>query len=356
MTMTDDTPAPTAVAEAVNATAFVAASRALEVARFISPGEFSVWLQLAEVMAASGPNGGLPAELINNSAAIVNRMLLAQSLDIPLWLAVQETYVVSNQTGMSAELMRGLLIRSGYRYDIVRADATACTMTIESPHKPGMRQVSWTIDEAQVAGLIDNPKMDLWRKYPADMLVARCTSRLCRRYAPDATKGIGYTREELMDIATEADGVSPHSERLADAVAELVGNAAAEDTTHKTLGKLAAEAQTRGLMAQFTASDGPGAGRRLRFYLRDRWDETAPEGPPAAASAVVPVLGAVHTVALPAGPVPAGGGAVAGLPGIANRLDACGHCKLTAVVANGDHNPGCPQRAAAVPEHLMPGA
>ena len=53
---------------------------------------------------------------------------------------------------------------------------------------------------------------DVWKKYPADMLVARATSRLARLVFPDTT--IGYTPEELqrVDLSGEYDYVDVGAE------------------------------------------------------------------------------------------------------------------------------------------------
>ena len=302
-------------------------------ASFTSPGSTAEWLAQAQALAGAGPASGLPMELLGNPGAVLARMYHAQALDIPIWHTIQDTFVVDGQIGMKAALMRGLILRSGHSYTIDRADEEACWMTLYRHDDPQPRPVAWTIEEAEVAGLLDDPKLEHWWRYPKDMLVARCSSRMARGYAPDSVAGFGYTKEEL--VAASSGDAAPATPELDDAVAEVVAAATAADVTPGKLQKLSKEAAARGLMNQFTDEDGPAEGARLRAWIHDRW---------------IALTGGMPAVAAKAAPTPAAAPAapVRGMDG--NNLMKCGKCKYMEFITNGDHNPDCAQRVAPVKE------
>ena len=311
----------------------------MAVARFVPPGPtMADWLRMAEVLAASGRASGLPDMLLGDPSAVVAKMLHAQALDIPLWTAVQDTFVVDGQVGMSAALMRALLLRAGHQYDVERCDKTMCTMTlyrVEQPTK--VLRCSWTLEEATVAGLT---KKAVWERYPTDMLAARCTGRLVRRYAPDVARGFGYTREELEQAAADRHhGQWMATSELDDEVAETVRLVdAAEDQS--SVEAIARRAALAGLMQQTTADGTP-----LREYLTRTWRALSPAK--AGHDDDEPDTGGTGTDALPADEkqvtvaLPVGGGLLMDDPGTATG--ACG-CRLVEVVANGDHSVGCSLR------------
>ena len=84
--------------------------------------------------------------------------------------------------------------------------------TLEVTHKWKKRNpVSFTIDEAEKLGLLNK---DNWRKQPAAMLRARCTTKCLRMHVPEIAAGI-YDPHELND-STEPDQTRPELEDKVD--------------------------------------------------------------------------------------------------------------------------------------------
>ena len=73
----------------------------------------------------------------------------------------------------------------------VQCDNEAAVISVSRDGEPPV-QISFTADDAKRAGLSG----DNWRKYPSDMLWARCVSRVARRIFPDVTLGI-YVPEDI---------------------------------------------------------------------------------------------------------------------------------------------------------------
>ena len=85
--------------------------------------------------------------------------------------------------------------RAGVTWEIVKLDATECTMIFKRPDFEDMR-VSFTEEDARRAGLANK---DNYKNWPEDMNFARCSSRGVRRIAPDAILSAPYSAEEMED-------------------------------------------------------------------------------------------------------------------------------------------------------------
>jgi len=144
---------------------------------------------------------GLAPKSLRNPQACATVILKGDELGIPPMTAIQELHVIDGKVGMSAELMRALILRKipGSQIEVVESTDKVCTLKGSRPgHKP--MEVSFTMEDATMQKLDGK---DNWRKEPSDMLYARATSRLKRRYFPDACVGV-YTTEEVMATLPEA--------------------------------------------------------------------------------------------------------------------------------------------------------
>lgn len=135
-----------------------------------------------------------PAHFRNRPANVLLVSLAAEALDLDLFTAMQELYVVQGKIGMSAGLTATLVRKAGHRLRVIETTATSATVEIvrhDDPEAPF--RVTWTMEDAKRAGLSGGS----WNKYPAAMLVARATTAAARLACPEALSGIGYTPEEL---------------------------------------------------------------------------------------------------------------------------------------------------------------
>jgi hypothetical protein len=135
-----------------------------------------------------------PAHFRNRPANVLLVSLAAEALDLDLFTAMQELYVVQGKIGMSAGLTATLVRKAGHRLRVLETTATTATVEIvrhDDPEAPF--RVTWTMEDAKRAGLSGGS----WNKYPAAMLVARATTAAARLACPEALSGVGYTPEEL---------------------------------------------------------------------------------------------------------------------------------------------------------------
>lgn len=152
--------------------------------------EWDAMKQQAEVLVASG---FLPPEL-DTANKVLTVLMCGRELGVPPMQAVRGIHVVKGRPSLSAELMLALAYQNipGFKLKIEASNEQLCRITVQRPSSEPVT-ISFSIGDAQRAGLAHG---DNWKKYPAAMLRARCTSAILRVVAPDAIRGI-YTPEEL---------------------------------------------------------------------------------------------------------------------------------------------------------------
>lgn len=159
----------------------------------------------------------LPSHFVGKPQNVLAVMVASRALDIPLWQALQHLHLVKGKTGMSADLMRSLLLRAGYRVTYPRRDREAATCRIVNPVNQEITEITWTIEEALAAGLVDKIRDDRsvearsdenkvlpWEAHTASMLTARATTTAARLAAADILLGMGYLPEELDEVPDRA--------------------------------------------------------------------------------------------------------------------------------------------------------
>ena len=96
------------------------------------------------------------------------------------------------------------MLKSGLAeyFQLVESTDKICTYSTKRKDAPKAQQLSYTLEQAQQAGLLAPPRANKepsnWHKIPTQMLRARCKSELARLEYPDLLAGL-YTPEELKD-------------------------------------------------------------------------------------------------------------------------------------------------------------
>jgi hypothetical protein len=138
-------------------------------------------------------SGFLPAHL-KSAEQVIAVMLAGRDLKIPPSTAIRNLFVVQGKVSMSADLMLALAYSRipGFLFSV---DESTPEKAVVSSKRPGGKTVvtTFTIKDAAMADLT---RGDNWRKYPAQMLLARAKSGNLRITAADALCGI-YTPGEL---------------------------------------------------------------------------------------------------------------------------------------------------------------
>jgi transposase-like protein len=141
---------------------------------------------------------------IGDQAGVMMIMLAARELGIPPMQALNGGLnIIQGKVEISARMMNALIRKSGHHMSVKESTDTSCTIHGRRNDNSDTLTVSYTLAEAQKAGLV-KPGGG-WVKNPKDMCFARALSRLARQLFSDVI-GIGYVEGEIKAI--EGDKIS----------------------------------------------------------------------------------------------------------------------------------------------------
>lgn len=133
----------------------------------------------------------VPEAMRNKPAAVAAAMLTGREMGIEPMMALRHIHVVKGKPGLSAELMRAQVLAKGHEIDYLETTDTRCVVAGRRRGESEWTRVTFTADQAKRA------KIDLGG-YPEDKLLARATTRLCRRKFADVVAGLAAV-DELED-------------------------------------------------------------------------------------------------------------------------------------------------------------
>lgn len=136
-----------------------------------------------------------------NESEAFSLMCIAQANGLHPAKAAERYHIIQGRPAMKADAMLSSFQESGGKVKWIKRTDTECKLWLSHP-QGGELEVAWTIERAQKAGLGGK---DNWKKFPAQMLSARCVSEGVRALFPACLSGM-YTPEEVSDF-TKAPAV-----------------------------------------------------------------------------------------------------------------------------------------------------
>lgn len=131
--------------------------------------------------------------------AVLSTVLAGRELGLPAMVSLRAFHVIEGKATLSAEAIRARVLTSGKAKFFRRTERTATRATFETQRgdDPPV-SLTYTIEEAKAAWTRGDAKWaaSAWGTAPADMLIARCSSKLAREVYPDVTLGL-YAAEEF---------------------------------------------------------------------------------------------------------------------------------------------------------------
>ncbi len=132
-------------------------------------------------------------------AAVLSTILAGREMGFATMASLRAFHIIEGKPSMSAGAIHSLVLRSGKAkyFRCTERTATRATFETQRGDDPPFT-MSYTIEEAQTAWTKDQKAWGNsgWGRNPADMLVARCTSKLARLVYPDVVMGL-YAPEEM---------------------------------------------------------------------------------------------------------------------------------------------------------------
>jgi hypothetical protein len=156
--------------------------------------------QLGEWMAHSGLFG-----LTKPEQGFVLALECIASRQTPLtWK--KSNHVINGQIAMKSEAMLSGLMDAGWEIDWVQFDSQAAIADFCKGQKKV--RISFTAEDAKLAGLLPAKPGSGWQKFPAAMMRARLVSLATRMLDPRITQG-RYCVEEVADFNTPSTPAQP---------------------------------------------------------------------------------------------------------------------------------------------------
>ena len=168
------------------------------------PADWNDAMRMGEQIVRSGlaPSG---VDTPQKAFAII---VQGRELGLSVMQSLRGIHVVEGRPAISAALMVALVMESGKAefFELLESSATKATYETKRRGSRNPTRLSWSIQDAERAGLTGRAN---WRKHPADMLRARCSSALVRAVYPDVIFGL-YSPDEISSGAVaEAPEAAP---------------------------------------------------------------------------------------------------------------------------------------------------
>jgi hypothetical protein len=190
-------PAPPGTAVAV-----VTPPTALEQARSAYQHSIEAKLRYARALADSGL---LPRAYIHNPPNVLFALEYGETLGITPIAAMMGIHVIDGKPCASSGLISGLVRKAGHKLRVSGDEKTATCTIIRADDPEYKFTFTWTMDRARQANLTGK---QVWKNYPAAMLMARAITEAARAACQDVLYGLAYTPEELGADSLDDDYVA----------------------------------------------------------------------------------------------------------------------------------------------------
>jgi len=179
-------------------------------------------MELGKVLAASGF-----FQDSRQAAQAVVKVLAGRELGFGPIASMSGIHIISGKPTLSANLLAAAIRNSGaYDYTVVALDDTACEIAFLRDGKELQPRSTFTIDDAERAGLNTGNNSHSWKKYPRNMLFARAISNGARWHCPEVFSGAPvYTPDELGATVNGETGevVTVNGALVGDGAPQIVG-------------------------------------------------------------------------------------------------------------------------------------
>ena len=167
----------------------------------------SKWLELfmgtAKVAGHLANTNFVPEPLRGRPEDIAAAMMKGLELGIDPLDALANMFVVKGRVGFSAEFMRRRVIEAGHEIQFDEQTDERCKVRGRRKGSQEWTTVVFTKQQATTGGVQN------MQKWAADMLVARATSRLCRRVFPDVMSGAQIIEDVIDGVVVDLPSDEP---------------------------------------------------------------------------------------------------------------------------------------------------
>ena len=167
-----------------------AALRATRTDQFERMGKWlALFMDTAKVAQVLARTQFVPEPMRGQPENIAAAMMKSLELGIDPLDGLANLHVVKGKIGFSAEFMRRRILEAGHELVIDESTDDRCKIRGRRAGTTEWQTATFTADQARKAKI-------MLGDYPADKLVARASSRLCRRVFPDVLAGANIIDDE----------------------------------------------------------------------------------------------------------------------------------------------------------------
>ena len=149
----------------------------------------------------------VPKGLRGSDAKVTAAILYSRELGLPPLTGLGGVHVIEGSAGISAELMRALILQAGHELAIPEMTREKCVVKGRRKGSEEWTTSTWTMGEANLTQVFLSKEKGWgpisskaqWKSWPTEMLLARATTRLARMIFPDVVHGMRSV-EELTDM------------------------------------------------------------------------------------------------------------------------------------------------------------
>lgn len=170
--------------------------------------------QLAAALAKA--KGFVPDHLAGNADSIAAVILTGIELGMGPMESMRGIHIVKGRPTMSSELMLARARKAGVRTRWLETTDHVARLAVTLPGESDAQVMSFSMEDAARAGI----STEMWKKYPANMLRARCVSNALRAFCPEML-GSGVFESDSGEIT---DGV-PSEVVITHSAPQLVASA-----------------------------------------------------------------------------------------------------------------------------------
>jgi len=163
----------------------------------IIPRNYTELLDMANIFSASK----MAPKTLDSPAKIAVALQYGLEIGLPPIQAMQNIAVINQRPCLWGDALPALMYKHGHKlHEEIQGNdkdlKAICTLTRGDTGQKTVREFSYK--DAEKAGLVTNPKKEIWRKYTARMCAMRARSWAIRDGAPDALIGLSVA-EEVQD-------------------------------------------------------------------------------------------------------------------------------------------------------------
>lgn len=145
----------------------------------------------------------VPRALQGNAAGVAAAVLTGRELGLGPMTALRGLDIIEGRPAMTAQMLAARILAAGHSIVWKESTDERCTVIVERGDGQSAAQVTWTLRDAQRAGLSGK---QVWQRYPRHMLQRRALTEAAGMACPDVALGLEVADQSAVEGPQQAAG------------------------------------------------------------------------------------------------------------------------------------------------------